>query len=139
VSKTLTLANMTTWSIGCGRCVGQGPDPVVGSGAQDPRRKNAAAARHAMRAATLLRQLMNVPDRAIERALGTSPVARAEYAEAATRIPAESAATAPGEPQTVFNFILGQIPAGGRADRKRQTVFIGDGTGAAGQTRPCTT
>ena len=70
-------------------------------------RKNAAAARHAMRAAALLRQLMKVPDRAIERALGTSPAALAEYAEAAIRIPADLRATAPGEPQPVFNFILG--------------------------------
>jgi hypothetical protein len=50
-------------------------------------RKNAAAARHAMRAAAQLRQLMKVPDRAFERALGMSPAALAECAEAATRIP----------------------------------------------------
>ena len=70
-------------------------------------RKNAAAARHAMRAATLLRQLMKVPDRAFERALGMSPAALAECAEAAIRIPADLQATAPGQPQPVFNFILG--------------------------------
>ena len=70
-------------------------------------RKNVAAQRHAMRAAALLRQLMKVPDSAFERALGMSPAALAECAEAATRIPADSQATAPGQPQPVFNFILG--------------------------------
>jgi hypothetical protein len=69
--------------------------------------KNAAAARHAQRAAALLRQLTKVPDRAFERALGMSPAALAECAEAATGIPADSQATAPGQPQPVFNFILG--------------------------------
>jgi predicted metal-dependent hydrolase len=67
-------------------------------------RKNAAAARHGKRAAALFRQL---PDRAFERALGMSPTAVAECAEAATRVPADLQATAPGEPQPVFNFILG--------------------------------
>jgi Domain of unknown function (DUF309) len=70
-------------------------------------RKNAAAARHAMRAAALLRQLMKVLDRAIERALGTSLAALAEYTEVATRMPADLQATATGQPQPVFNFILG--------------------------------
>jgi predicted metal-dependent hydrolase len=59
-------------------------------------RKNAAAARHAMRAAALLRQLMKVPDTAFERALGMSPATLAECAEAATRISGELQATAPG-------------------------------------------
>jgi hypothetical protein len=70
-------------------------------------RKNVAAARHAMRAATLLRQLAKEPNRAFECALGMSPVALAECAEAAIRIPADLQATAPGQPQPVFNFILG--------------------------------
>jgi predicted metal-dependent hydrolase len=70
-------------------------------------RKNAAAARHATRAAAVLRQLMNVPDRAFERALGMSPATLAEYAGAVTRTPADLPATAPGQPQPVFNFILG--------------------------------
>jgi hypothetical protein len=69
-------------------------------------RKNAAAARHAKRAAALLRQLTKGPDRAFERALGMSPAALAECAEAATRIPADLQA-APGQAQPVFNFILG--------------------------------
>ena len=76
-------------------------------------RKNAAAARHAMRAAALLRQLTKVPDRAFERALGMLPAALAECAEAAIRIPADLQATAPGQPQAVFNFILGP-KSGGR-------------------------
>jgi hypothetical protein len=72
-------------------------------------RKNAAAARHAVRAAALLRELLKVQDSTIERALGMSPATLAEHAEAATGIPAELRATAPGQPQSVFNFILGPI------------------------------
>jgi predicted metal-dependent hydrolase len=67
-------------------------------------RKKAAAQRHAKRAAALFRQL---PARAFERTLGMSPAALAERAEAAIRIPADLQATAPGQPQPVFNFILG--------------------------------
>jgi hypothetical protein len=70
-------------------------------------RKHSAAARHAKRAAALLRQLMKVPDLAFERALGMSPATLAECAEAAIRIPADSEATAAGQPQPVFDFILG--------------------------------
>ena len=84
--------------------------------------KNAAAAHHAKRAAALLRQLTKVPDRAFERALGMSPAALAECAEAATRIPADLQPTL-GQPQPVFNFILDQIPAGRPADGKRETVI----------------
>src|SRR5260370_5548686 len=69
--------------------------------------KHAAAVRHAGRAAALLHRLMKVPDRAFEGALGMSPAALAEYAEAAARIPAHLQAMAPGQPQPVFNFILG--------------------------------
>ena len=69
--------------------------------------KHAAAVRHAGRAGALLRRLMKAPDRAFECALGMSPAALAECAEAATRIPADLQATAPGQPQPVFNFILG--------------------------------
>ena len=67
-------------------------------------RKNAAAARHAKRAAALFRQL---PDRTFERALGMSHSALADCAEAVIRIPLDLQATAPGQPQPVFNFILG--------------------------------
>ena len=41
-------------------------------------RKSAAAARHAVRAAALLRELIKVQDSAFERALGTSPATLAE-------------------------------------------------------------
>jgi Domain of unknown function (DUF309) len=70
-------------------------------------RKNAAAARHAKRAASLFRQLTKVPNRAFERVLGMSAAALAECAEAATRMPADSEATAAGQPEPVFDFILG--------------------------------
>jgi hypothetical protein len=47
-----------------------------------------------------------------------SPATLAECAEAATRIPADLQATAPGQPQPVFNFILGansrRTPSGGK-------------------------
>jgi hypothetical protein len=69
--------------------------------------KHAAAVRHAGRAAALLRQLMKAPDRAFEGALGMSPAALAEYAEAAARMPAGLQVTAAGQPQPVFNFVLG--------------------------------
>ena len=72
-------------------------------------RKHAAAARHAKRAVALFRQL---PDRTLERALGMSPAALAERAEAATWIPSDLQATAPGQPQPVFNFILGSNSRG---------------------------
>ena len=74
--------------------------------------KHAAAVRHTGRAAALLRRLMKVPGRAFERALGMSPAALAEYAEAASRIPAALQATVPGQPQPVFNFILGSNSRG---------------------------
>jgi hypothetical protein len=69
--------------------------------------KHAAAVRHAGRAATLLRRLMKVPEFAFERTLGMSPAALAEYAETAAKTHAALQATAPGQPQPVFNFILG--------------------------------
>jgi len=69
--------------------------------------KHAAAVRHAGRAAALLRRLMKVPELAFERTLGMSPAVLAEYAEAAAKTHAALQATAPGQPQPVFNFILG--------------------------------
>ena len=69
--------------------------------------KHAAAVRHAGRAAALLRRLMKVPELAFERTLGMSPAALAEYAETAAKTHAALQATAPGQPQPVFNFILG--------------------------------
>jgi hypothetical protein len=62
---------------------------------------------------------MNVPDRAFERALGMSPAKLAEYAEAATRRPADLQETAPGQPQPMFNFILGSISRGRRSGSKK--------------------
>ena len=82
--------------------------------------KHAAAVRHTGRAAALLRRLMNVPDRAFERALGMSPATLAEYAEAATRRPADLQETAPGQPQPVFNFILGSISRGRRSGSQKE-------------------
>ena len=82
------------------------------SGIKIPEGKHAAAVRHTGRAAALLRRLMKVPDRTFERALGLSPAALAEYAEAASRIPAALQATAPEQPQPVFNFILGSNSRG---------------------------
>ena len=69
--------------------------------------KHAAAVRHAGRAAALLRRLMKVPELAFERALGMSPAALAEYVETAAKTHAALQATAPGQPQPVFNFIIG--------------------------------
>jgi hypothetical protein len=63
--------------------------------------------KHAGRATALLRRLMKVPELAFERALGMSPAALAEYAEAAAKTHAALQATAPGQLQPVFNFILG--------------------------------
>jgi Domain of unknown function (DUF309) len=87
-------------------------------------RKNAAAARHAMRAAAQLRQLMKVPDSAFESALGMSPAALAEFAEAATRIPAELQATAPEQPQPVFNFILGANSRGSPSGSQKRNGHL---------------
>src|ERR1700684_2736261 len=84
-------------------------------------RKNAAAARHAKRAAALFRQR---PDRAFERALGMSPAALAECAEAALRIPADLQATAPGQPQPVFNFILGPNSRGSPSGSQKRTGHL---------------
>src|SRR5271166_2648231 len=70
--------------------------PLPAAGVKIRERKHVAAASHARRAAALLRRLMKVPDRAFERALGMSPATLAEYAEAATRKPADLQATAPG-------------------------------------------
>src|ERR1700677_4539965 len=87
------------------------PDLILlsAAGVKISERKNAAAARHAVRAAALRRELIKVRDSTIERALEVSPATLAEHAEAATRIPAELRATAPGQPQSVFSFILGPI------------------------------
>lgn len=74
--------------------------------------KQAAAMRHAGRAATLLRRLMNTADHSFVRALGMSPAALAEHAEAAARTPAALQATSLGQPQVVFEFFLGPSSGG---------------------------
>ena len=92
---------------------------LAAAGVKTREGKDAAAARHAKRAAARFRQL---PDRAFERALGMSPAALAERVEAATRIPPDLQATAPGQPQPVFNFILGPNSLGrpsGSRERNR--------------------
>jgi predicted metal-dependent hydrolase len=87
-------------------------------------RKHAAAQRHAKRAAALLRQLMKVPDRTFERALGMSPGTLAEYAEAATRIPDDLQATAPGQPKPVFDFVLGPNSRGRPSGRQKRNGHL---------------
>jgi hypothetical protein len=84
------------------------------------RGKHVATVRHTGRAVALLRRLMNVPDRAFERALGMSPATLAEYAEAATRRPADLQETAPGQPQPMFNFILGSISRGRQSGSQKR-------------------
>lgn len=86
--------------------------------------KQAAAIRHAGRAAALLRRLMNPQDHTFERGLGMSPAVLAEQAEAAARFPATLPATALGQPQPVFDFILGPS-SGGRpiSSQERQAVI----------------
>lgn len=85
--------------------------------------KQAAAVRHAGRAAGLLHRLVN--EDAFERALGMSPAALSEQAAAAAaaRSPATLQAAALGQPQPVFDFILGSSPAEGRSHRERPTVI----------------
>ncbi|RWI30864.1 MAG: DUF309 domain-containing protein [Mesorhizobium sp.] len=86
--------------------------------------KQAAAIRHAGRAAALLRRLMNPQHHTFERGLGMSPAVLAEQAEAAARFPATLPATALGQPQPVFDFILGPS-SGGRpiSSQERQAVI----------------
>ena len=86
--------------------------------------KHAAAVRHAGRAAALLRRLMKVPDRAFEGALGMSPAALAEYAEAGARIPAGLQATAPGQPHPVFDFVLGSNTRGRRSELRERSSHL---------------
>ena len=85
--------------------------------------KHAAAGHHTGRAAALLRRLMNVPDRAFERALGMSPATLAEYAEVATRRPADLQETCLDSRNPCSISFSDQFPTGGGADRKRETVL----------------
>ena len=84
--------------------------------------KQAAAIRHAGRAGALLRRLMNTADHSFERALGMSPAALADRAEAAARIPAALQATVLGQPHPVFDFILGPS-SGDRPVGSQKTVI----------------
>ncbi|WP_246462237.1 DUF309 domain-containing protein [Mesorhizobium sangaii] len=68
--------------------------------------KRVAAARHATRAATLFRQVMDLPNRGFEAALGMKTAALAVYAEAAITSPAVLRESMPGQPEPVFDFIL---------------------------------
>jgi hypothetical protein len=86
--------------------------------------KRAAAVRHAGRAAALLRRLMKAPDRDFEGALGMSPAALAEYAEVAGRIPAGLQAAALGQPQPVFDFILGSNSRGRRSESRERNSHL---------------
>jgi len=68
--------------------------------------KRVASARHAGRAAALFRQVMRMPSRPFEAALGMTPAALAVHAEAATTSPAVLRGLMPGQPEPVFDFIL---------------------------------
>jgi hypothetical protein len=72
--------------------------------------KHAAAVRHLGHAAEQLRRL--TPDCVFERALGMSPAELSKSAEAAVGTSAALQTTAIGQPQLVFDFILGPNPAG---------------------------
>jgi hypothetical protein len=67
---------------------------------------------------------MKAPDAAFEGALGMSPAALAEYAEAAARIPAGFQATAPGRPQPVFNFVLGTNSRGRPSESRERNGHL---------------
>ncbi|UWU17312.1 DUF309 domain-containing protein (plasmid) [Rhizobium sullae] len=69
--------------------------------------KHDATVRHAGRAAALFRRLMIGPRHPFARALGMSPAVLAEHVEIAARTPAVLASTMPGQPEPVFDFILG--------------------------------
>ncbi|MGX5832147.1 DUF309 domain-containing protein [Mesorhizobium sp. 43Arga] len=75
--------------------------------------KQVAAMRHAGRAAGLLIRLTNMVEHPVERALGMPLTTLAKHAEAAARNPVALQATAAGQPQSVFDFILGPTPAEG--------------------------
>ena len=65
---------------------------------------------------------MKVPDRTFERALGMSPAALAECAEAASRFAELQARRLDSLNPSSISF-SDQIPVGGQADRKRETVI----------------
>lgn len=69
--------------------------------------KRAPALRHAGRAAGLFRQLSKVPHEAFSQALGMSPAMLADKAEASASVPPVLRTTGPGQPEPVYDFILG--------------------------------
>lgn len=74
--------------------------------------KRAAAMRHAGRAAGLFRQLMRAPHQAFSHALGMSPALLANFAEATASAPPVLQVTVLGQPESVFDFILGHALTG---------------------------
>jgi hypothetical protein len=72
--------------------------------------KRAPAMRHAGRAAGLLRQLSKDPDNRFSQALAMSPAMLAHMAEASASAPPALQATVPGQPEPVFDFVLGKPP-----------------------------
>ena len=69
--------------------------------------KRAPAMRHAGRAAGLFRQLSKVPHEAFSQALGISPAMLAARAEASAGVPPVLRTAGPGQPEPVYDFILG--------------------------------
>lgn len=69
--------------------------------------KWSAASRHAKRAGALLRRLPGQPDNPFKTALGMSPAVLANHAEARASESIAVKATRSGQPQPVFDFILG--------------------------------
>jgi uncharacterized protein len=79
---------------------------LAASGVKIREGKRAAAVRHAGRAAALFRQVVTVSGGLFEKALGMTPAALAEYAEAAVASPAVLQEPMPGQPEPVFDFVL---------------------------------
>lgn len=69
--------------------------------------KRAPAMRHAGRAAGLFRQLSKIPHDAFSHALGMSLAMLADIAEASVNAPPVLRVTMPGQPEPVYDFILG--------------------------------
>jgi uncharacterized protein len=69
--------------------------------------KQAAAGRHAARAAALFRRVTQTPDRRFEAALGASPAVLAGYADAAATSSPVLRARMSGQTEPVFGFVLG--------------------------------
>lgn len=69
--------------------------------------KRAPAMRHAGRAAGLFRQLSKAPHDGFSQALGVSPAMLADRAEASANAPRVLQTIGQGEPEPVYDFILG--------------------------------